>query len=242
MVVMTDTELIDHFIQAASEFITYSSQGFQHIVGNVSASDLGVHASPWKASVKDSYEVSEYMDEDTPEVWPPGTDLKLTAAVKRFQIAGGVSDGAAKLHLCLLWVLQLRTQCGLRGIKPSELFGKNYLATMCQSLENEVKTDLGTWTKSHLELPSNSGSKLQPLSEGIHSLSENLSLQRIREEFILQCFRRLESKPAHLVYNMAAVWDFDPQRVKLLHLSTLLELGLDELIGELISQVLYYYS
>lgn len=223
---MADFELVEQFVKAVSEFINYSFQG--NIV-NSSTSNSNhdrTSLSPWKGSTRDEHDISEYEDESLPAVWPPGIDVKLTSAVKNFQMVG-ISEGAAKWHLCLLLVLQLRTQCGLRGIKPSALFSSSFLANACQHVDSTGDSyRLGVWTRA--EDGGHTGESGQ---------SESGDLRRIREEFILQCFRRLESKPAHTVYAMAAIWNFDPQPVKLLHLTTLLELGLDELIGELISQV-----
>ena len=70
----------------------------------------------------------DYQDEKgTLSSWPPTQDQKLGVLVRRFREKNGTFAEACKHHMALLWVLQLRTQCGLRGAKLSELFGASCL-------------------------------------------------------------------------------------------------------------------
>jgi hypothetical protein len=82
-----------------------------------------------------------YKDEVAPDIWPPPNDARLQHLVLESQQYGGVCDLASQWHMCLLWVLQLRTQCGLRGVKVSELIGEELLLTMCG--EESLSTEWG---------------------------------------------------------------------------------------------------
>ena len=194
--------------------------------------------------------------------------------IKAFQNHSGIGDVAARWHMGLLWVLQLRTQCALRGVKISELFGHKLLKTMCQSdslsliwpildadqnrnqtLSFTSEDDVHSELEVSYHTTANSGgggsssitsnrspSITSSLSDELHSsaVGQNthvMTLKAVREEFLLQCFRRLNAQSTNLVYSIAEIWDIDNTQARLVHLTTLLELGQDDIISELINHV-----
>lgn len=222
MVVMAEPEAAEALIQGVADFITYSGQSTVNSTPNTTPMKGKESSKEMETNAINN----ELDDERNPDVWPPCIDPKLSTVVKKFQLAGGIKDKVVRLHLCLMWALLLRTQCGLRGVKPSQLFGSKLLQVMC-TYEANNEIGLGNWTQIKVD-------------DAHHAVEGQVfsikALNNVREEFIQRCFRRLEGKPALLVYSMASIWDMDPQLVKLMHLSTLLELGLDNIVGDLISQ------
>jgi hypothetical protein len=53
----------------------------------------------------------------------------------------------------------------------------------------------------------------------------------------MQCFRRLGSQPTVLVYKVAEIWGFDIRSIRLGHLQIILQLGLDDVAEDLISEI-----
>ena len=88
-----------------------------------------------------------------------------------------------KAHMALLYSLQLRTQCGLRGIKISEIFGTKTVSMMC------IKDSL--IKKSTEIINVNDGSNI---------------IEKIRHEFLLLCFRRLPVDDPVFVYKIGELW------------------------------------
>ena len=62
-------------------------------------------------------------------------------------------------------------------------------------------------------------------------------LQPVREEFMKQCFQRLEAQSSNTVYSIVEIWGIDHTQARLTHLSMLLEQGQDDVIGELLNHV-----
>lgn len=283
LIVMADPELVETLVQSVIELITFCLQG-------TSPTSFKQHHIPVKspsgATPPSTATVLGFEDETYPTTWPPATDPKLDHLMKEFQFLSqarqGISDVSAKWHMGLLWALQLRTQCSLRGVKISELFGSKLLKTMCLSdslsswwphVENSHVTldarnrdptlsfvsddDPQSELEGSYYLTTAAGSTRSPsitssLSDDLHSISAvsqqqshttqsqhrpHLSLKSIREEFLLQCFRRLATQSSNIVYSVAEIWDIDNTQARLVHLTTLLELGHDDIIVELINHV-----
>jgi hypothetical protein len=278
LIVMTDPELVETLVQSAIELLTFCLQGIAPLKPQTKPNATSAVSSSVPSS--SSSLSTGYEDEFNPSVWPPANDPKLTTMMKGFQThstsGGGVSDVSARWHMGLLWVLQLRTQCSLRGVKISELFGSKLLKTMCLSdslsplwphLENPhhggegggrgrdhtlsfvSDDDFHSELEGSYYLPTGSltstrsPSITSSLSDDLHSLSavsqptNHMTLKSIREEFLLQCFRRLATQSSNIVYSVAEIWDIDNTQARLVHLTTLLELGNDDIIAELINHV-----
>ena len=242
---MADVELVEPFVHAVLELLSFvmnATTATTHS-SKVHTPSLPTPAPPHPRDSRDLHTLTASTQDDTPTssavcylqpeevspvVWPPCTDPRLQQLITALQhTGGGVSESACRWHMCLLWVLQLRTQCGLRGVKTSELMGEVLLQSMCAPESLCV-----SWSDMYVHPPS--------ASEGPGgSVTDQLavSLRAVREEFMLQCFRRLESQSSNVVYAVTEQWGIDNKHARLTHLSTLLELGQDDIIGELISQV-----
>jgi hypothetical protein len=75
--------------------------------------------------------------ENIEEIWPPLIDPKISMIIELFNSNADQqwNRETIKYWTCVMFVMQLRFQYGLRGVKPSILFeDKNYLA----NLANEV--------------------------------------------------------------------------------------------------------
>jgi hypothetical protein len=323
LIVMADPELVETLVQSVIEFITFCLQGIasssntstftsfasskQHLIplkpssSPATTGGTGTGGGDAASSVGVGMTI-DCEDENYPTTWPPANDPKLTHLMKEFQSlsnAGqGISDISSKWHMGLLWALQLRTQCSLRGVKISELFGSKLLKTMCLSdslgplwphlehpfsrgdgsrnrdqalsfvsdddFQTESEGGAGGGGGSYYLLTGASGavstrspSITSSLSDELHSISAlsqlshhttqqqqqqsqhhpHLSLKSIREEFLLQCFRRLATQSSNIVYSVAEIWGIDNTQARLVHLTTLLELGHDDIIAELINHV-----
>lgn len=268
LIVMADPELVETLVQSVLELINFCLQG---------SASTKQHLVPVKATepISSQQSLALFEDESNPTIWPPTNDPKLTTMVKDFQSQShsrGINEVSAKWHMGLLWVLQLRTQCSLRGVKVSELFGSKLLKTMCLNdsltshwphLENsladggknrehalslvsdddfqsEIEGSYCLPTGSHTSTrsPSIASSLSDELrSSAISQPSHHMSLKSIREEFLLQCFRRLATQSSNIVYSVAEIWDIDNTQARLVHLTTLLESGHDDIIAELINHV-----
>lgn len=172
--VIADAELVELFVQATVELISFALNGSGGIHSRTSsqnaiastASGALVMSSHTTATATENRSHSKqqsqtnptgreiantssdpiqsnffYKDEAAPDVWPPVNDARLHHLVVESQQYGGVCDISAQWHMCLVWILQLRTQCGLRGVKVSELMGSELLLTMCG--ENSLSEEWG---------------------------------------------------------------------------------------------------
>lgn len=208
--IMANSELVEKFVQASVDILLYAAR--RHNVVN----EDSFHMPLAEADV--------YYDECGPEIWPPLHDARILAMIRN---SAGGSEDDAKWTICLLYVLQMRAQYGLRGVKPSELFGREFLGTGRRKKDVHITSDILSHSKSPVDAPSY-----------LHGLQAGTGLDEIRKEFLLQCFRRIGAQSTQTIYHIAEVWSFSLQQIRLLHLLILLELNLDEQVEELISQVI----
>ncbi len=75
-----------------------------------------------------------------------------------------------------VWLAQARVQCGLRGLKPSQLFPPAVLAALS--------------SPASLWRPITSFNSSSDLGSGS---DYDYALEEVRKEFVLQCFRRLHT-------------------------------------------------
>lgn len=214
LLIMSDVALLKTFVRATTELLKFAEvsiaqhqqQQQQQQQQEFPPAALSPTALPLKNSATDPYNQDTVSMESG--AWPSVTDSWLTAQYEKFygglihsagrnSIAVGsdlCSVASVQAHVSLLWVLQLRFQCGLRGIKPSRVLGRATLEIVerCHS--------------------SASG---EPVS---------VDCRDLRMEFLDQCLRRLISvEPPVLVYRLAELWGINTDSVRLLHLTALLE-------------------
>lgn len=152
--------------------------------------------------------------------WPPVEDARISRLRKKFCARGGIPMLTVDAHLALLCVLQLRSECGLRGIRPSRLFGGDLISLLCaRGILASVDADLDM-------------NKAGPDSERAGSVEE------IRTEFIMQCFRQLGASRSPTLYRLSSLWKYSLHDVRIMHINALLDLYLDELVDEMIPQVI----
>jgi hypothetical protein len=221
---MADISLLKTFVCAATEILKFVEvsllQHAQHSQFN--SEHGGMPLSPGRVS-------GALRDETWESVWPSTTDAWLSGELERFYSGLGATHNASgaavarsgapdderpsslkwtvalvQTHVSLLWVLQLRFQCGLRGIKPSRVLGRGALACV---LGQDSLDPRGGWS-----VPGGGG-----------DLSAN-DQGEVRAEFVDQCLRRLIAvEPPVLVYRLAELWAIDADAVRLMHLGALLE-------------------
>ena len=162
-------------------------------------------------------------EEDELKCWPGIQDEKLRSLVCDYCQRGGTHDMAVRQHMAFLRVLQLRTQCGLRGVKLSQLYG----SSLHDSLVN----------RDSLSNAENSPASTSVTPENKSSFGVSSQTKRLREEFLLQCFRRLGSQPCNVVYSIAETWGFEGRAIRLGHLQIVIQTGLDDVAEGLIGQI-----
>ena len=176
-------------------------------------------------------------------MWPPLTDAKITALSKRFRSRGGVSASLVEAHIALMCVLQLRAECGLRGIRPSQLIGADILSALCT-------TGVISSTNAVIDMVHSNSVTMNPSKSsgvaGANGLASAVSadgkggpLKAVRTEFILQCFHRLGATPSTVIYRLAGLWGCSMNEIRIMHISSLLDLYLDDFVDEMIPQVKY---
>lgn len=169
------------------------------------------------------------------ENWPPSFDEFLTSASKNWKNFISENPTLPSRYLRAVWVLLLRSLCGLRGIKPSQLLGDDDENPMFIELDEPATT---IWNNAH-SLSINNMSLFRNKSLLTRSRSiDKVDMVQIRLEFVLQCFRRLDSSWLSVVYQLGEAWKLPSDSIKLSHMTTLLEKGtVDEQVEELMSQV-----
>ncbi len=140
----------------ASEGLS-SSSGAARTNGSKHSAQNLVAAVPKlpSASGKDPA-LSAAADEGALSMWPATGDSQLGLMYGAFYCPAGLrvwSPALLQAHISILWVLQLRFQCGLRGIKPSRILGHSVLdyltdlSAVDDGLDRKVsRTAIGSWT------------------------------------------------------------------------------------------------
>jgi hypothetical protein len=181
--------------------------------------------------------------EDGADCWPPTRDAFIEYMLDAYQQKHAGSHLGN--YVAVLWVLYLRSVCGLRGIKPFELFYKNELnADLLQQISGDIIGKMmnnNDGSGSNTSSPSgNTGSII------IGNTAIASSLLETRYEFILQCFRRcvdatsIHAESTLIIYKLAGPqgWRMELNLVRLAHITALLDHGgIDEQAEEIIAQV-----
>lgn len=205
---MSEAQSTREIIRATIDLFSYVSEGNEYLLKNS----------------RERLEIESAKGSD--HIWPPVLDTRLARLQKKFHQRGGVRMLIIDAHLALLCVLQLRAECGLRGIRPSRLFGAKMVSSLCRrGVLGSIETDAAVNDVFHDDDPVE--------HDAIGSMGS------IRTEFIMQCFRQLGSTRSSTLYRLAALWAYSLHEVRIMHINALLELYLDELVDEMIPQVRY---
>lgn len=216
---MSDPSSARDIIAAGLDFLTYVADGSNVTIAD-SSSDGHVDRVKSLGSPENNSTINAEMlsvsnrEIRHDDIWPPILDTRLIKMQNKFIGRGGVAMTTINAHMALLCVLQLRVECGLRGIRPSMLFGRENILVLCSR-----------------------SSLLNSVHFGNINIRPEDSLGEIRTEFIMQCFRQLGSTRSSILYRVASLWKYSLHEVRIMHVNSLLELYLDELVDEMIPQV-----
>lgn len=162
--------------------------------------------------------------------WPPLQDAFLHTLRRTFyqQVSlQALQQETMMYHMTLAYVMQLRFQCGLRGVKPSAVLGG--AALLQEITEGDFYSNLAYKTAA---------CRRGRLNTQLLAASDVQSIRR-RAEFLDLSFQRVvqEERP-QAIYVLASMWGFEADIVRLLHIQALLECGdVDNEIEEMIPQV-----
>jgi hypothetical protein len=224
---MSESSSAKEIIRAGIDFLSYIADGHEALARRPSDdTDGDVLRSLRLSSRAEVPPTLEFIS----DMWPSINDIRIMKLQKRFQARGGVSMSTVDAHMALLCVLQLRSECGLRGIRPSELFGERILSLLCtRNLFSDPTYDIDM---NSLIISNGGGLALQ--------VTEDVPLQNIsniRTEFISQCFHLLGATRSSILYRLSALWKYTLHDVRMMHMKALLDLFLDEIVEEMIPQV-----
>lgn len=148
LVIIADLNLLKTFIRSAVEVLKYIENAI------INGKHLNsVHADPEVVpdipliTAASSAEQTSFEDEEVEAIWPSNTDKRLCRLYNFFydrdhKISSQWSEAMVRAHISILWVMQLRFQCGLRGIKPVKVLGNgvlNSLDTLYESRQLSAK-------------------------------------------------------------------------------------------------------
>lgn len=205
---MSDAPSAREIIRASTDLFNYISEGNQSIASD----EIEI---PVKRD-----EIDQNMNNS---VWPSIEDFRLLYLTKKFVSRGGVLMLTIESHLALFCVLQLRSECGLRGIRPSKLFGNEIINCLCR---------VGVLSNVEIEIDMN-----RSFENNSAEPTDSSSIIAVRTEFIMQCFRQLGANRSSTIYRLAALWRYSLHDVRIMHINALLDLYLDDLVDEMIPQV-----
>ena len=121
----------------------------------------------------------------------------------------------------MLWILQLRSQCGLRGVKPCQLYETQLSGIVFQ--DNSVCYNRHQYHELNT------------------TATSNPNIYKIRIEFIYECFRRSDSEYPNVVYKLGELFQVPVTTMKLYHIETLLGRGTsDDIVEQMIQNISQY--
>lgn len=242
---MSDVQSTKEFIKTSIDLMTFLIDGHEQLSKGAVSSPTDPSASAAAAvAMREQFPTSMTYD-----VWPLLRDAKLDRCCNEFKARPGVSVSTVDSHIALFIVLQLRGECGLRGVRPSQLLGIQVLGSLCCDgvlKDTSISFDLSVGEMTKHNTDAIEGSLIRPggatnseeASTSSSPSSSSDDLKAVRTEFINQCFHRLGSAPSPLLYRLAQLWRFTLHEVRVMHISALLDLYLDEFVDEMIPQVL----
>lgn len=240
---LSNYELLRNFVRTAVEILSYvepaitSEKPVSTVETDGTQSDLTKDQPTRKKTVTHEY----YEDEIPKKIWPVSRDSQLTALQESFEKEVSTLQWNKRLlniYMSVLWVLLLRRQCGLRGVKPTELLGENVLSFLDSTIPLS-SIDQNHFTEEQTEL--------------------STALHPIRIEFLDQCLHRLivgktpkdgqipgtrtnvnnsDAVAAAPAYSLARRWAVPRDTILLLHITALMKEGrMDEQVEQMIPQV-----
>ena len=133
LAVLADLNLLRTFVRSLIDILQYIQVG----VSNRTSKMKQQKSDALKASLsEDTQYVAQtpsvqFVDENAELMvtWPTNKDRKVTGLFYSFfndsASCGRWTSDIASAHISILWVMLLRFQCGLRGLKASKLVGKD---------------------------------------------------------------------------------------------------------------------
>jgi hypothetical protein len=64
-----------------------------------------------------------FSADELKSIWPNVHDKNITKLYQEYQQILPINNELLKQHLAQIWILQLRLQCTLRGVRPSQILG-----------------------------------------------------------------------------------------------------------------------
>ena len=132
--IIADLNLLKTFIRSAVEILKYIENA---IVNGRHLNSMNAEAEsvPDVPMITPAGEQTAFEDEEVDSIWPSTTDKRLCRLYNYFydrehKINSQWSEAMVKAHISILWVMQLRFQCGLRGIKPIKVLGTGILSSL----------------------------------------------------------------------------------------------------------------
>lgn len=136
LVIIADLNLLKTFIRSAVEILKYIENAIVNgkQLNSMHAESEAVPDVPLLTSAA-AAELNSFEDEEVESIWPSTTDKRLCRTYNFFydrehKISAQWSEAIVKAHISILWVMQLRFQCGLRGIKPVKVLGSSVLSSL----------------------------------------------------------------------------------------------------------------
>jgi len=180
--------------------------------------------------------------------WPSVSDSFTACLFSQFQLSVlPMRNSTIKHHLALIWITQLRFQCGLRGIKPSQLLGSwnatslmfslqsLHLADCIQNFSNDLTMSTFQLMCSQFTFNVNNVRSFVEVNR-----IENPGVDDVRREFLYQSLRKLPIDSFTVAYNAAGSLDIDGDDIRVLHVTSLLErcsASADQIADETIAHV-----
>ncbi len=153
--------------------------------------------------------------------FPSTKDVSMSRLLHSYLSQGGCDALGIKVHISVLWILQLRSQCGLRGVKPCQLYENPLNNIIFQT--NSLSADRHEYR------------------EGSMAAASDSKIHKIRIEFIYECFRRSDSEYPNVLYKLGELFQVPPATMKLYHIETLLGRGTsDDIVEQMIQSVSQY--
>ena len=216
------------------------------------------HLSTCDISTVPEYSVVPPGDTST-SIWPPIFDATLFQIFQQFSIElPNIKKLFINQYLSILFVLQLKLECEIYNIKPSEILGKtcnknifqNYISSSSTNSKEsyndfiqeisiiDPQTCISKPIQIHtMQLIYNNNIETKDSSS---SSSTYIELNEIRKKFLGICFYRLPLTKFSLVMKLANCLGFDLDHVRIIHISSLLDRCLadaDAIVDDVLSHV-----
>ena len=175
---------------------------------DVTTSPYSTHAPTWPAT--DDFFLNTLLVQYTQQVTPLATttDAGTSVSSQPLWTAPQLSE-----HAGMLWVMHLRAQCSLRGVRPSEVLGSGILAQLDEFAHRCSERVVGGGNGN--DIAANFSGATASITTTIKTtttpaafVSAPAATVAVRMEFITQCLRQLVGarQPTGAVYVLAMRW------------------------------------